>query len=163
MQVPTVSLKSGASEQSGPPQRKNNSYQATLWQRIVQHRGSYLYVAPMFVLYLVFSVYPLFASLGFTLYQWNGIGDPTAYVGLDNFKRVIGDSLFWGAFIHAATYTVVLVPIQLTLALMLALILNNPRFRGSTFYRTIYFLPVVTSPAIIGVIVQLILTNFGET
>ncbi|WP_246039248.1 carbohydrate ABC transporter permease [Dictyobacter alpinus] len=143
------------------PYHKEKTKKETVWQKMVRHRGSYLYVAPMFILYLVFSVYPLFASIGFTLYQWNGIGDPSAFVGLDNFKRVIGDSIFWGSFLHSGIYTVILVPIQLTLALLLALVLNNPKLRGSTFYRTIYFLPVVTSPAVIGVIVQLVLANFG--
>lgn len=116
----------------------------------------------MIILLLVFTIYPIFASLGYTLYQWNGIGDPSAYVGLDNFKQVMTDPIFWEAFDHTFLYTIVLVPIQLTLALILALILNNPKLRFSTFYRSIYFLPVVTSPAVIGVIMNLMISSFGD-
>jgi ABC-type sugar transport system permease subunit len=116
----------------------------------------------MIILLLAFIVYPIFASLGYTLYQWNGIGDPSAYVGLDNFKQVLTDHIFWEAFGHTFLYTIVLVPIQLTLALVLALILNNPKLHFSTFYRSIYFLPVVTSPAVIGVVMNLIISNFGD-
>jgi ABC-type sugar transport system permease subunit len=134
----------------------------SLWQEIYRNRWSYLYIAPMIILLLVFIVYPIFASLGYTLYQWNGIGDPTAYVGLDNFKKVTTDPFFWESFLHTLIYTVVLVPIQLTLALILALILNNPKLRFSTFYRSVYFLPVVMSPAVIGVIMNLMISNFGD-
>ena len=137
-------------------------YKNGVWQEIYRKRWSYIYIAPMIILLLVFIVYPIFASLGYTLYQWNGIGDPTAYVGLDNFKKVTTDPFFWASFIHTFIYTVVLVPIQLALALILALILNNPKLRFATFYRSIYFLPVVMSPAVIGVIMNLMISNFGD-
>ncbi len=133
-----------------------------IWQEIYSNRWSYLYIAPMIILLLVFIVYPIFASLGYTLYQWNGIGDPSAYVGLDNFKKVTTDPFFWESFLHTFIYTIVLVPIQLFLALVLALILNNPKLRLSTFYRSVYFLPVVMSPAVIGVIMNLMISNFGD-
>lgn len=129
---------------------------------IVRSRWSYLYVAPMLILLLVFSIYPTFASLGYTLYQWNGIGDPKIFVGFDNFVQVMHDPIFWGSFQHTLIYTVVLVPIQLFLALLLALILNNPKMRFVSFYRAIFFIPVVTSAAVIGVVINLIMTNFGD-
>lgn len=123
---------------------------------------SYIYLAPMLILLLVFTIYPIFASLGYTLYQWNGIGQPSNYVGLANFQQVVHDPIFWGAFIHTFIYMAVLVPVQLALALILALVLNNLKLRGATFYRAIYFIPAVTSPAVIGVVMQLILANFGD-
>lgn len=138
------------------------SRKKNLWQQIYASRWSYLYIAPMIILLLAFIVYPIFASLGYTLYQWNGIGDPSAYVGLDNFKQVVADPIFWESFSHTFLYTAVLVPIQLTLALILALILNNPKLRLATFYRSVYFLPVVMSPAVIGVIMNLMISNFGD-
>jgi ABC-type sugar transport system permease subunit len=145
-----------------PTVRKPSPRKTGLWHRIEQNIWSYLYLAPMFILFLVFVVYPLFASMAYTLYRWNGIGDPTLFVGLENFQRVILDSLFWNAFLHTFTYAAVLVPIQLALALALALVLNNPKLRLNTFYRTVYFIPVVTSAAVVGVVIQLLLSNFGD-
>ncbi|GCE50513.1 multiple sugar transport system permease protein/raffinose/stachyose/melibiose transport system permease protein [Thermosporothrix hazakensis] len=55
-----------------------------------------------------------------------------------------------------------LVPIQLVLALSLALILNNPKLRFASVYRAIFFIPSVTSAAVIAVVIQLIVTNFGD-
>lgn len=155
-------MASGLTTQSETRERARSvSSQKNIWQRMYDQRWSYIYIAPMVMLLLVFTIYPIFASLGYTLYQWNGIGDPSAYVGFDNFRQVMADPIFWEAFGHTFLYTVVLVPIQLTLALILALILNNPRLRFSTFYRSVYFLPVVTSPAVIGVIMNLMISNFG--
>lgn len=146
-----------------PPKRAEPKRHGTNWLRdIGRNAWCYVYLAPMVILLLVFTIYPLFASLGYTLYQWNGIGDPSEYVGLDNFVRVIHDTIFWNSFLHTFIYTVVLVPIQLTLALILALVLNNPKLRFATFYRSVFFIPVVTSPAVVGIVVQLILTNFGD-
>jgi ABC-type sugar transport system permease subunit len=134
-----------------------------LWSEIRAHRWSYVYVAPFLALVVLFTIYPIFASLGYTLYDWNGIGNPSQYVGLANFRRVMSDSIFWQAFGHTFLYTAVLVPVQLFLALVLALVLNDRRLRFSTFYRAVYFVPAVTSAAIIGVVFQLMLSNFGDT
>ncbi|HTK07300.1 MAG TPA: sugar ABC transporter permease [Ktedonobacteraceae bacterium] len=136
--------------------------QASLWEQILRNRWSYIYLIPVFALLIAFVIYPLFASLGYTLYQWNGIGDPSQYVGLDNFRQVIRDNIFWQSFLHTFIYMLVLVPVQLALALVLALVLNNPKLRFAAFYRAVYFIPVVTSAAVIGVVVRLILTNFGD-
>jgi ABC-type sugar transport system permease subunit len=145
------------------PSAERRARRGQAWlRRVWTHRWSYVYVAPMLLLFAVFTLYPIFASLGYTLYDWNGIGNPVRYVGLDNFRLVVQSWIFWAAFLHTVVYAVVLVPIQLTLALALALVLNNPRLRFRTFYRTVYFLPTVTSAAIVGVVFQLIIANFGD-
>src|SRR5450631_634494 len=157
MQAPKILI-----AQPFPPPTSLSRRKRSLLVQIAANGWSYLYLAPMFILLLVFTIYPIFASLGYTFYQWNGIGDPSQYVGLDNSKQVMSDPLFWGAFLHTFIYMIVLVPIQLTLALILALVLNNPKLKFATFYRSVFFIPVVTSSAVIGVVIQLILTNFGD-
>ncbi|HLG51559.1 MAG TPA: sugar ABC transporter permease [Chloroflexota bacterium] len=136
---------------------------ASPYRFLRRHGWSYLFLIPLFALVLPFVVYPLIASVEITLYDWDGIGHPTRYVGLDNFARVIHDPLFWNAFAHTFEYAGVLVPIQLTLALALALVLNNPRLRGAAVYRAIYFAPVVTSAALVGIVVSLLLTSVGQS
>ena len=129
---------------------------------IRRHGWAYLFLVPMLVLVLPFVIYPLIASIQITLYNWDGIGNPTEYVGLQNFVRVMHDPLFWNAFKHTFEYAIVLVPIQLTLALILALVLNDPKLRGATVYRAIYFSPVVTSAALVGIVVSMLLTSIGQ-
>ncbi|MFI7064168.1 carbohydrate ABC transporter permease [Kribbella sp. NPDC050124] len=142
----------------GPPpavRRRRRRRRTYLW--------SYVYLAPMMVLLLGFVVYPIIASLGYTFYKWDGIGDPTDFVGLDNFRQIVDDSIFWRSLGHTFVYAAFVVPIQLVLALALALVLNNKRLRFASFYRTLFFLPVVTSAAVIGVVIQLLVSNFGES
>jgi ABC-type sugar transport system permease subunit len=119
--------------------------------------GAWLFVLPMLILTLTFSVYPIFRSLQITMYNWYGFGEPEQYVGLRHFQTVLTDPWFWNAFKNTVQYTAVLVPVQLTLALILALILTNPKMRFTGFYRTIYFMPVVTSVAIVAIVVRLML------
>lgn len=124
---------------------------------------SYVYLAPMLVLLLAFVMYPIVASLAYSFYHWNGIGSPSEFAGLGNFRNIIHDSIFWQAVEHTFIYAAVVVPVQLVLALALALVLNSRRLRFASFYRTLFFLPVVTSAAVIGVIIQLLVSNFGDS
>ena len=132
------------------------------WRAVKKHFWSYVFLLPMLALVGLFVVYPLVASLHITLYDWNGIGNPTRYVGLKHFFTVARDPLFWQAFQHTFTYAAVLVPIQLTIALILALVLNNPRLKGSTIYRAIYFSPVVTSAALVGIVMSMLVGSVGS-
>jgi ABC-type sugar transport system permease subunit len=134
--------------------------------RTAQRRGEilwgFLFVAPMLILLVTFTIYPIFESARITMYNWSGIGNPTQYVGLRHFVTVATDEWFWNAFKNTVIYAAVLVPIQLTLTLILAVILSNPRMPWRTLYRTVYFIPVVTSIAIVAVVVRLMLNASGS-
>lgn len=120
-----------------------------------------LYVLPMLVLALTFTVYPVFESLRISMYNWKGIGEATQFVGLRHYRTVMNDQWFWNAFWNTLKYTAILVPIQLSLALLLAIVLDNPKMRFRTLYRTIYFLPVVTTLAIVAIVVRLLFQSMG--
>jgi ABC-type sugar transport system permease subunit len=146
---------------SRPVWAMSRNRQSRVSRFVRQHGWSYVFLLPMLALVLPFVVYPLVASVQITLYNWDGIGIPTEYVGFTNFLRVAHDPLFWNAFKHTFEYAGILVPVQLTLALVLALVLNNPGLRGATVYRAVYFSPVVTSAALVGIVVSLLLTSLG--
>ncbi len=122
----------------------------------------YLFLAPMLILTLTFVIYPIFGSVRIAFYNWDGIGNPTQYVGLRHFMGVAKDPWFWGALKHTVIYAAVLVPVQLFLALILALLLNNSRLKGVNFFRALYFMPVVTSGAVVGVVINLLFGNFAS-
>lgn len=128
----------------------------SLWQRIQEHSWDYLFLLPFLVLVAVFVIYPIIGSIRYAFYNWDGYSNPTEFVGLRHFISVATDKYFWNAFWHTVLYAVVLVPIQLLLALILALILNSPKLRFANFYRAVYFLPVVTSMAVVGIVLGLL-------
>jgi ABC-type sugar transport system permease subunit len=132
-----------------------------LWRQVRDNAWGYLFLAPMVVLTLTFVIYPIAGSIRYAFYNWDGFGEPSQFVGFRHFVSVATDPYFWNAFKHTVIYTVVLVPVQLTLALILALILNDARLRFSNIYRAVFFLPVVTSMAVIGVVLGLLFARIS--
>lgn len=106
----------------------------------------YVFLAPALVLLAVTVVYPMLRALIFSLYQWP-LGDvPKTFVGLDNYLRLIlDDEVFHASVANTAYFTVVSVLPTLALAFVAAVMLNESRLLGRSIFRTIYFIPVVTS------------------
>jgi len=90
-----------------------------------------------------FQVLPIIYSLAISLYSWDLIGQPE-YVGLENFRRLMDDPMFYKSIWNTLYYALVSVPLSIFCSLTIALLLNNP-ISGIWFYRTIYFIPVITS------------------
>lgn len=86
---------------------------------------------------------PVLLAFGTSLQAWNGIR-PAEFVGFANFQCLVVDQAFWQAFGVTVSLVIMTVPVGMVLALGVALLLNQ-RLRGRTMFRTIYFLPVVTS------------------
>lgn len=100
----------------------------------------YLFILPWLVSLLVFTTYPVLASFYFSMTDYN-ILNPPRWIGLDNFETMFtNDPLFWRAVGNTLYYALLSVPIQLAVALGLAMLLNGRSF-GIGVYRTIYYLP----------------------
>ncbi|POA97952.1 lactose ABC transporter permease [Chromobacterium sinusclupearum] len=119
---------------------------------------AYLFLAPALLLLLVFSFWPVgFGSfLAFTRYN---LIDAPQWVGWDNFRDLFGDELFLSALKNSALYLVVVPVIQL-LAILLAVLVNN-NLPGIKLFRAAYYLPVVTSVSVIGIIWNFMYTEDG--
>lgn len=116
----------------------------------------YLFLLPQALLYLSFTLYPMIMSYVSAFYDWSGIGPMDEFVGWDNFVETLVDPLFWNAFKNSFIYMSSLVLVQVPLALLLALLLSASWLKGATAYRTIFFLPVVTTTAIVGLVMRFI-------
>ena len=101
------------------------------------------FLLPSLLGLLVFTVGPVFFSLGLTLFKWNLIGDPD-YIGLANFTELYHDARFWTAFQHTLTYIVLYVPAVMVTSFLTALLLNRP-LRGRALVRMAFYVPVVSS------------------
>jgi ABC-type sugar transport system permease subunit len=122
---------------------------------------SYLFILPQVLMFLAFTIWPMLANLYFSVFNWSGIGWPNEFVGFDNFREVWQDPYFWNAFRNTLIYTVSLIVIVVPLSLLLALVLNSPRLKGAVFFRTVFFIPVVSTMAIIGIIMKFIFAERG--
>ena len=102
-----------------------------------------LFLLPNIVGFVIFTVGPVLGSAGISLLQWN-IVTPPVWQGLSNYIRLITDMEFWNSLRATLYYTVATVPLGIVLSFALALALNTNN-KGVSLYRTIYFIPVVTS------------------
>jgi multiple sugar transport system permease protein len=112
-----------------------------------------LMVSPSVILLIVFFFIPV--TLAFVLAFTNArlISPSISFIGLDNFTRLFQDPLFWKSLRNTLYFAVVVVPLQSGFALLLALLVNV-RIRGTNFFRTLYFVPVVTSIVVVSILWQ---------
>jgi len=103
----------------------------------------YAFITPILIGFIVFMLYPLLASLYLSLTNSDGI-TPPQFIGLDNYVNLFKDNDFIQSLKVTVYYVVGTVPIGALLSLLFALLLNQ-KVRFMTFYRTAYFLPVITS------------------
>jgi multiple sugar transport system permease protein len=101
----------------------------------------------------LFLFYPLLENVRISLYDWNTLGDPKSFVGFTNFAGVLTDRYFWSAVGHTLWFATATVTIGMVIAFVFAVWLNNPRMRGRGVLRTVIFMPVVTSAAIVGIVI----------
>ncbi len=121
-------------------------------------KGAFLLgILPAFLLYIVFAIYPILQSFYYSFMDWNGFNEMT-FVGLDNFKKLFADSLFWNSVKNNIYVVLVSVLGQVPLALFFALLLNR-KMKGAKLFRTIGFLPVVLSTVVISLTWSLIFNS----
>jgi multiple sugar transport system permease protein len=109
-------------------------------------------VSPAVFLLLIFFVIPV--VLAFTLAFTNArliSPRPSHFVGLRNFRILFDDPVFWKSLRNTFYFAIVVVPVQAGLALLLALLVNA-KVKGVNFFRTVYFIPVVTSMVVISIL-----------
>jgi len=113
-------------------------------QRFARHGWPLLFISPFFVLFAVFSLYPIGFSAWLSLHDWSLIG-PARWVGLDNYHALLHDALFWQSMLNAALLFLIYVPSMTFLALVLAALLNSRYVRLEGLWRTLIFLPYIMS------------------
>jgi len=112
--------------------------------------------APSVLLLVVFVVCPIFSSLAMSFSDWNLLTNESAAVGLGNYAKAFGDGRFVNSLVNTVVFTAVYVPLLAVCALLLALALDRGG-RGSGFFQTVFFLPSVTSIAILSIVWRFLL------
>jgi multiple sugar transport system permease protein len=103
-----------------------------------------LFLLPNITGFLIFHIWPVFYSFWLSLHEWELLLPPQ-FVGLENFATLFfEDDLFWISLRNTFVYSLMVIPANLAISLVLALAINRP-LRSIVAFRTIYFLPVVTS------------------
>jgi cellobiose transport system permease protein len=115
-------------------------------------KGSpYLYIAPFFILFAIFGLYPLGYTAWLSLTNESPLNPDTSFVGLENFSTLVGDPKFWNAVRNTVGMFLLATVPQLLLALVLANWLNRT-LRGMGFFRISIAIPIVTSTAVVALV-----------
>lgn len=112
--------------------------------------AAYILIAPVTLGLLVFYIWPFIQNVGFSFNDVNKFNMST-FVGLANYKEMIGDKEVWRTFGNTLKYVIVTVPVGLALSTFLAALLNA-KIKGKSIYRTLYFLPSVTMSAAVAMV-----------
>jgi multiple sugar transport system permease protein len=129
MSIPGAASRIGGRKPMSPLRRKEAMY-------------GYIAILPWFIGFLIFTAGPMVYSAALVFTKWELL-TPPVWVGLDNFRFLLQDQMFRTTMWNTLLYTIVSVPLQLLLALGVALLLNL-NIRGTNLYRAIIFLPSQT-------------------
>jgi multiple sugar transport system permease protein len=118
-----------------------------------------LFALPTFLLFLAFRFGPAIAGVGLSFFDYD-ISGTLEWEGLANFERMVVDPVFWQALRVTVLYTLLAVPLSLGLSLVMALAVRR-RFRGVGFFRSVFFLPVITSLVLAGTVFVWVFSTDG--
>ena len=120
--------------------------------------NGWLFTAPALTLISIFMIYPICSSLWMSLHSGRGL--QLKFAGFGNIIRLWNDPVFIKALTNTFIFFIIQVPVMLTLALIMAAALNNPRLKFRGLFRTAIFLPCVTSLVAYSVLFK---SMFGTT
>lgn len=144
-------VRSGETLPSGPPRRRYDREQVLT---------AAAFLAPAVVVLAVFVFYPILSAGYISLTAWNGFDPVKPFIGLDNYVRLTQDPQFWNSLLVTVAYAAGVCVLSVVSGMAVALLLNAP-LRGLGIYRSIYFLPVVTSSVAAAIVWRYLLDPSG--
>jgi ABC-type sugar transport system permease subunit len=121
----------------------------------------YLFVLPFVAVFVAFSVYPLIFTARLSFTDWRGSG-AAEWVGWDNYVYLLTSPGFWNSLANSGVLWILIIPAQLVIALIAAVLLDNAKLRLRGFYRVAFIVPFVTPlVAVAQIWVVVFDTNYG--
>ncbi|MEU9971560.1 sugar ABC transporter permease [Streptomyces sp. NPDC051014] len=140
-----------ASDASGSPPGRRTTY--TLAPLVL--------IAANVVLFALFFVWPAVIGLVYSFTDYTGVG-AFRFIGLDNYQNLFGDSTFYDALFRTLLYTVLVVPLNFVLSLLIANLVVSRQAKGASIARVVFFVPWLISPIVVGVLWRWLFgENFG--
>ncbi len=135
----------------GPTATRSPVSRYFIWEKT----APYVFISPFFILFGLFGAFPILFAVYISFQDWKSV-HASEYVGFKNYARMFTDDNFHIALSNTAILGILVVPLMVILSLSLANVLNQP-IRGRVVYRTAYFLPVVTSLVVVGLLFDFLL------
>ena len=123
---------------AAPPETKTPRWSKTDRRNL---KTGLLFISPWILGFLAFIAYPVYYTIRISFTRFSGFGEPL-WIGLDNYERMLTDTLFWKSLYNTLYYTLLAVPIGVAVAMVLAIAMNRP-LREVGIYRSSLVLPSV--------------------
>jgi cellobiose transport system permease protein len=145
---------------AAPPSRRHTKRRSRL-ARLDQKVSPYLFISPFYLVFIIFGAFPLVYTLWVALHDWGLASGTRKYIGLENFRFLVGDADFWHSVVNTfGIFFLSTIP-QLLIALLIANTLSR-RMRAATMFRIGMIIPLVTSTAAVAIVfTQLFDRDFG--
>lgn len=114
-------------------------------------KWGWIFIAPTMIGLIILNIIPIFQTIYQSFFKTGDFGKGNKFVGINNYVKVFGDSEVWQALWNTLKYAIIEVPVSIIIALLLAVILNK-KLKGRSFFRTIFFLPMVAAPAAVAMV-----------
>ena len=141
---------------------RGKGYSLKIRKKLRVNLWCWAFMIPALLLYVLFLGYPIIASVFYSTLDWSGMTSNAMFIGINNYKELMKDTLFLNAVKNSFKYMILCVPLLLSISLALAYIFNSVIRKGSTLFRTVFFLPVITTTSIIGIIMMFIFGGTGS-
>ena len=129
----------------GPSSNKMTAAQKT------EMKWGLAFIAPTIIGLIILNFYPAIDTVRQSFYRSGGLGRGSRFVGFDNYVRMIQTSEIWQSLWNTIKYALIEVPFGVVIALILAVFLNK-KLKGTSAFRTIFFLPMVCAPAAVAMV-----------
>lgn len=136
-----------------------NQSKRTLWKRVGAERISYLMLLPNLILFAALTIYPLLWVLRYMFYDYRGYGEPV-FVGLENFARVMRDTVFWTSVKNTFAYVFGKLILTIPFAFFLALLLQK-NTKLNAIAQSVVFTPTIMSQAVMALIFYLLFNTYN--
>lgn len=134
-----MTLTAPSARLTSAPAPRRRSRRSPLRRRL----APYLFVLPFIALFAAFGVYPMLFTLRLSFTSWRGSG-AAQWVGWGNYTYLLQNEAFWASLSNSAILWLLIIPVQLVIALVVAVLLNSAKVRMRSFYRVAFLVPFVT-------------------
>lgn len=115
----------------------------------------YLFIAPFFIAFVIFNLYPILYTLRLSFFSWDGFSD-AIWVGISNYEKILKDPVFWKSVGNTVIFTIGGGALQLLFGIVLAYILNQRFIKGSNVFKNIFYFPNLVTAVSLGVLFSLL-------
>lgn len=138
--------------------RMNNARKKRRWG--MQNVTPWLFLLPSILILGIFLVFPILKAFEWSFLDYKIIAGTGEFAGLDNFKEIFSDSEFWAALTHTLVFLVIVLPLNIFLPMILAVLVNQ-KVKGVTTFRILYYLPVITPMVVASLMWKMLYSQDG--